>query len=45
MLDFGVFTVGNLRKEDCVETLSVEVLLIPWVLKVILTRSWVFLRG
>lgn len=35
MLDLGVLAVRNFREEDSVLSLSVEVLLVTWVLEVV----------
>ena len=43
MLDLGVLAVGHLRKEDCVESLSVEILFVARVLEVVVAWPGVLL--
>jgi hypothetical protein len=41
VLDLGVLAVGHLRKEDRVEPLRVEILLVGRVLEVVVAGAWV----
>ena len=43
MLDLCVLAVGHLRKEDCVESLSVEILFVARVLEVVVAWPGVLL--